>query len=115
MADQMKWAIANIFSSFNNTIITVTDLTGAETLAKTSGGMVVKQDRNFRVPLHMIPNFEFVFHRSNLLSRLCTVVLALKFPPPDCNVERPRAIRPGPVQPPCNLPRTGWTGCTSPF
>ena len=50
MADQMKWAIAHIFSSFNNTIITVTDLTGAETLAKTSGGMVVKQDRNESSP-----------------------------------------------------------------
>ena len=50
MADQMKWAVAHIFSSFNNTIITVTDLTGAETLAKTSGGMVVKQDRNESSP-----------------------------------------------------------------
>ncbi|CAJ37639.1 30S ribosomal protein S11 [Methanocella arvoryzae] len=52
MADQpqFKWAIAHIFSSFNNTIITVTDLTGAETLAKTSGGMVVKQDRNESSP-----------------------------------------------------------------
>jgi small subunit ribosomal protein S11 len=50
MADQIKWAVAHIFSSFNNTIITVTDLTGAETLAKTSGGMVVKQDRNESSP-----------------------------------------------------------------
>ena len=47
---QMKWAVAHIFSSFNNTIITVTDLTGAETLAKTSGGMVVKQARNESSP-----------------------------------------------------------------
>ncbi len=47
---QFKWAVAHIFSSFNNTIITVTDLTGAETLAKTSGGMVVKQDRNESSP-----------------------------------------------------------------
>ena len=41
-----KWAIAHIFSSHNNTIITVTDLTGAETLAKCSGGMVVKADKD---------------------------------------------------------------------
>ncbi|MCD6171371.1 MAG: 30S ribosomal protein S11 [Thermoplasmata archaeon] len=41
-----KWAIAHIFSSHNNTIITVTDLTGAETLAKCSGGMVVKSDKD---------------------------------------------------------------------
>lgn len=41
-----KWAIAHIFASHNNTIITVTDLTGAETLAKCSGGMVVKADKD---------------------------------------------------------------------
>ena len=35
-----KWGIAHIFSSFNNTIITITDQTGAETLAKISGGRV---------------------------------------------------------------------------
>ena len=36
------WAVANIKCSFNNTIITVTDVTGAETIAKSSGGMIVK-------------------------------------------------------------------------
>ena len=41
-----KWAIAHIFASHNNTIITVTDITGAETLAKCSGGMVVKADKD---------------------------------------------------------------------
>ena len=39
------WAIAHIFSSKNNTIITVTDLTGAETIAKCSGGMVTDAHR----------------------------------------------------------------------
>ncbi len=39
------WGIAHIYASKNNTIITVTDLTGAETLAKCSGGMVVDADR----------------------------------------------------------------------
>jgi small subunit ribosomal protein S11 len=42
---EIKWAIAHIFSSKNNTIITITDLTGAETIAKCSGGMVVDSDR----------------------------------------------------------------------
>lgn len=37
-----KWGIAHIFASYNNIIITVTDITGAETLTKCSGGMVVK-------------------------------------------------------------------------
>lgn len=40
-----KWAIANIFSSYNNTIVHITDLTGAETIARCSGGMFVKADR----------------------------------------------------------------------
>lgn len=49
MAEE-KWGIAHIFASFNNTIITVTDLSGAETVTKSSGGMVVKQDRNESSP-----------------------------------------------------------------
>ena len=40
-----KWAIAHVYSSKNDTIITVTDLSGAETIAKASGGMMVKADR----------------------------------------------------------------------
>ncbi|MBI5177386.1 30S ribosomal protein S11 [Candidatus Micrarchaeota archaeon] len=40
-----KWGIAFIFSSKNNTIITITDLSGAETIAVGSGGMIVKADR----------------------------------------------------------------------
>jgi small subunit ribosomal protein S11 len=44
--EKEKWGVAHIYASFNNTIITVTDLTGAETVTKSSGGMVVKQDRN---------------------------------------------------------------------
>ncbi|MEA2035656.1 MAG: 30S ribosomal protein S11 [Euryarchaeota archaeon] len=45
-----KWGVAHIFASFNNTVITVTDLSGAETITKSSGGMVVKQDRNESSP-----------------------------------------------------------------
>ncbi|MDH5634798.1 MAG: 30S ribosomal protein S11 [Candidatus Bathyarchaeota archaeon] len=40
-----KWAIVHIFSSYNNTFVHVTDLSGAETIARTSGGMFVKADR----------------------------------------------------------------------
>ncbi len=32
-----RWGIAHIFASYNNIIITLTDVTGAETLAKCSG------------------------------------------------------------------------------
>ena len=40
-----KWGIAHIYSSKNDTIITITDLSGAETISKASGGMIVKSDR----------------------------------------------------------------------
>lgn len=40
-----RWAIVHIYSSFNNTIIHMTDLTGAETIGVASGGMFVKADR----------------------------------------------------------------------
>jgi len=40
-----KWGIAHIFSSKNNTIVSITDLSGAETIAVASGGMIVKSDR----------------------------------------------------------------------
>lgn len=42
---QQRWAICHVYSSKNDTIITVTDLSGAETIAKASGGMMVKADR----------------------------------------------------------------------
>ena len=38
--------IAHIFASFNNIIITVTDSTGAETIARCSGGMVTKSAKD---------------------------------------------------------------------
>ncbi|SEW31101.1 30S ribosomal protein S11 [Halobacterium jilantaiense] len=50
MADDTKWGIAHVHASFNNTIMTVTDETGAETLAKSSGGSVVKQNRDEASP-----------------------------------------------------------------
>jgi small subunit ribosomal protein S11 len=40
-----KWGIVHIYSSYNNTIIHITDLSGAETISRASGGMVVKADR----------------------------------------------------------------------
>jgi len=42
---EYKWAVCHVFSSKNDTIITVTDMSGAETIAKASGGMIVKADR----------------------------------------------------------------------
>jgi len=39
------WGIANIFSTVNNTIVHITDITGSETIAKYSGGMMTDRDR----------------------------------------------------------------------
>ena len=50
MADDTTWGIAHVHASVNNTIITVTDLTGAETITKSSGGTVVKQNRDEASP-----------------------------------------------------------------
>jgi small subunit ribosomal protein S11 len=45
-----RWGVAHIYSSFSNTIIHITDLTGAETIARSSGGMVIKADREESSP-----------------------------------------------------------------
>ena len=46
----MRWGIAHIFASYNNVIITITDVTGAETVTKASGGMVVRADKDQASP-----------------------------------------------------------------
>ncbi|NOZ81580.1 MAG: 30S ribosomal protein S11 [Candidatus Micrarchaeota archaeon] len=43
--ERIRWGIAHIFSSSNNTIVHITDITGAETIARYSGGMMTKKDR----------------------------------------------------------------------
>lgn len=43
--DRIRWGIAHIYSSYNNTIIHITDITGTETISRSSGGQVVKADR----------------------------------------------------------------------
>lgn len=46
----VKWGIAHIFASYNNIIITLTDITGAETITKATGGMVVKAAKDESSP-----------------------------------------------------------------
>lgn len=50
MPEKDRWGIAHIYSSFNNTIIHITDLSGAETIARVSGGMVVRSAREESSP-----------------------------------------------------------------
>lgn len=45
-----KKGIANIYASYNNVMITLTDITGAETITKATGGMVVKQAKDQSSP-----------------------------------------------------------------
>jgi len=43
--DKIRWGICHIFASYNNTIIHVTDITGSESIARVSGGHIVKSHR----------------------------------------------------------------------
>ena len=40
-----KWGVAHIFSSYNNTLVHITDTSGAETISFSSGGRHVTADR----------------------------------------------------------------------
>ena len=42
---QYKWGVAHIFSSYNNTLVHITDISGAETVSFSSGGRHVTADR----------------------------------------------------------------------
>lgn len=61
---QEKWGILHIYSSYNNTHLHVTDITGSETVAKVTGGMVTKSDR-----LKATPNVAMVAAKQ--LSEMC--------------------------------------------
>jgi len=43
--EDIRWGIVHIYASYNNTIIHITDISGTETIARTSGGQLVKSDR----------------------------------------------------------------------
>jgi small subunit ribosomal protein S11 len=42
---KIRWGVAHVYASYNNTIIHITDVTGSETIALASGGQMVKSDR----------------------------------------------------------------------
>lgn len=44
------FGVAHIFASFNDTFVHVTDLSGRETIARITGGMKVKADRDEASP-----------------------------------------------------------------
>lgn len=45
-----RWGVAHIYASYNNTLIHITDLTGAETISRVSGGMIVKTGKDESSP-----------------------------------------------------------------
>src|SRR2546429_5211986 len=45
-----RWGIAHIYASYNNIIITLTDITGSETITRATGGMVVKAAKDEASP-----------------------------------------------------------------
>lgn len=45
-----RWGVAHIYSSENNTIIHITDITGAETITRVSGGMITNRDKDKGMP-----------------------------------------------------------------
>jgi small subunit ribosomal protein S11 len=47
---QGKWGVAHIYSSVNNTIIHITDITGAETISRFSGGMITNRAKDKGMP-----------------------------------------------------------------
>jgi len=47
---EITWGLAHIYSTVNATIIHITDITGAETMARFSGGMMTDKDREQGMP-----------------------------------------------------------------
>ena len=47
---KLRWGVAHIYSSRNNTLIYITDLSGAHTFAWSSSGVVAKVDREKKTP-----------------------------------------------------------------
>jgi small subunit ribosomal protein S11 len=47
---KLRWGVAHIFSSPNSTIVHITDITGSETIARISSGMMTDKDREGGAP-----------------------------------------------------------------
>ncbi len=59
-----KWGVCHIYASYNNILITLTDLTGAETVAKATGGMVVKAAKDESSPFAAMRAGELIADRA---------------------------------------------------
>jgi len=61
------FATAHIFASFNDTFVHITDLSGRETIARVTGGMKVKADRDESSPYAAMLAAQDVYEKCKLL------------------------------------------------
>jgi len=66
---EIVFGVAHIYASFNDTFVHVTDLSGRETIARVTGGMKVKADRDEASP-----------YAAMLAAQVRSLVYALKTP-----------------------------------
>lgn len=77
--------IAHVYSSKNNTIITITDVTGAEVIARASGGMIVDADREEGSPYAAM---QAAFKAAEIARRRGITSLRIKIRAPGGHLEK---------------------------
>src|SRR5216110_492983 len=93
-----RWGVAHIYASYNNIIITLTDLTGSETITKATGGMVVKAAKDEASPYAAMKAAERV---ADAAKEKGIDSIHVRVRAPGGN----RSKSPGPGGHPCALPR----------
>jgi small subunit ribosomal protein S11 len=71
---QYKWGVAHIFSSYNNTLVHITDISGAETVSFSSGGRHVTADRYESSPYAAMKSAVAAVEESMMLHRSHTIL-----------------------------------------
>lgn len=72
LVGETVFGVAHIFASFNDTFVHVTDLSGRETIARVTGGMKVKADRDEASPYAAMLAAQVIFKCSFLVCKQCT-------------------------------------------
>ena len=79
MSDVKREGIVHIYSSHNNILMLLTDITGAETLAKCTGGMVEKADHKQGTPYTAMKVAEVIANKAKEKG-IETVVVKVRAP-----------------------------------
>ncbi|MCD6478396.1 MAG: 30S ribosomal protein S11 [Candidatus Diapherotrites archaeon] len=64
MSEKRREGIVHIYASHNNILMLLTDITGAETMAKCTGGMVEKSDHKQGTPYTAMKVAEVIAHKA---------------------------------------------------